>query len=650
MFGSARCGLLVVLGLIVPGVARTQFPVRDTLAAVVVTATRVPMKTASPTATSTVLDGAELRAAGITRVSDALRLVPGASIVQSGPTGSQSSLFLRGGNSNYVRVLIDGVAVNEAGGAFDFSSLTTANIDRIEIVRGAASVLYGSDAVTGVIQLFTNAGRGTPRAHMMYGRGSRGATRAEIGFSGGDSRGGISFGAARETTNGILAFNNRNVNDVLSASVRVSPDLLTDGKLTARWSSALYQYPTDYTGAVVDHNSEQTDHRLTVGFDGGRRIGSFSELRLALSSNEYLPRTNDGSDSAGDTLGFYGYYSRAVRTRRAADVRLNIHYQRRGVLTLGAEFSRDRERSSSRSLSEYGPSTDAFEAARHNSAYFLQLLGDATSRTSYSIGTRLDRNSAFGTFYTARAAGSYILDANNRVRAAYGNAFKAPSFFENFATGFTVGNRQLRPERSRSAELGIESATMGGRMVTNLTGYRQWFTDVIQYAGTAPAPGAPNYYNIAAATSNGIELATEYRPDAFTVLRASYDWTWARATKAGFDQTTGASYVVGERLIRRPARTTRVSMVRTLPGSSSLSVSALRVGERADRDYAVFPVAAITLPSYTKIDLGAIFPLRGEAAMTVRIDNLWNASFEEVARYGAPGRTFFVGVRTGSGH
>src|SRR5205823_5874878 len=135
--------------------ATAQSPDTAQLRTVVVSASKVPRPAASLSQAVTVLSGDDLRARGIARVSDALREVPGASLVQSGSFGALTSLFLRGGESRYTKVLIDGVAVNAAGGFFDFSHLTTDNIDRIEIVRGPASVLYGADAATGVVQIFT---------------------------------------------------------------------------------------------------------------------------------------------------------------------------------------------------------------------------------------------------------------------------------------------------------------------------------------------------------------------------------------------------------------------------------------------------------------------------------------------------------------
>ncbi len=197
---------------------------RDTLSAVVVTATRVPVMTAAPTASVTVLRGDDLRAQGITRVLDALRLVPGADIVASGPIGSQASLFMRGGNSNYVRVLVDGVPVNDAGGTFDFSTLGTDNIDRIEIVRGPASVIYGSDAMTGVIQIFTKDGRGPTATSALVGGGSRGEVRGDLAFRGGSATSGYSLSGAHEASNGTYAFNNGFRNDDMSGALRLTPE------------------------------------------------------------------------------------------------------------------------------------------------------------------------------------------------------------------------------------------------------------------------------------------------------------------------------------------------------------------------------------------------------------------------------------------
>jgi vitamin B12 transporter len=157
----------IVAGLALALTAATSLPaqeVEDTtrLKELVVTATRIPTPPDAVVSSITIIRGEELRARGIHFLQDALREVPGATVVQVGSFGGVSSLFLRGGESDYVKVLVDGVPVNQSGGAYNFANLTTDNLDRIEVLRGPASVLYGSDAVSGVVQVFTRRGQGRP--------------------------------------------------------------------------------------------------------------------------------------------------------------------------------------------------------------------------------------------------------------------------------------------------------------------------------------------------------------------------------------------------------------------------------------------------------------------------------------------------------
>ena len=625
-------------------------PPRDSLAAVVVTATRVPIATAAPVAASTVLKGDDLRAQGITRIEDALRLVPGAQVVSNGPVGSQTSLFLRGGNSNYVRVLVDGVPVNSAGGAFDWASLTMDNVDRIEVVQGPASVLYGSDAVTGVVQIFTRDGRGPLATHAYAGAGSHGGRRAELGWTGGNNNAGFTLNGSHSYTDGILAFNNSFLDDVLSASLRLAPDPYTDVRFAMRWSSQDYHYPTESDGSVTDRNAEQTDHRLVASIDAGRRLSSRADFRVTLASNEYLPRSNDGPDSPADTNGFFGYFSRQVETRRSGDARLNLRYGARGVFTIGEEIVTDRENQTSLSLSSYGNSPGAFEASRHNSATFIQAVGDATDKFSYVIGGRLDKNSAFGTFQTMRASAAYILGAQARIRASVGSAFTAPSFYQNFAAGYVTGNPNLLPEHSRSAELGFDTFLADGKLTLKTTGFFQQFHDIIDYSGNAPF-GTPSYYNVAAADANGVEVEMLYSAGGGVTLSGGYTYTATRSTKAGFDSTTGASYVPGQPLIRRPKNSWNLSALQSYANGSRLTLVAAYVGERADRDYVPYPAVPSTLPGYTKVDFSFVQPLpsriRGGVTLEGRVDNLFDAKYDEVMHFRAPGRMLFIGVRVG---
>ena len=210
---------LLLLALIV------QQP-RDTvvLKPVVVTATRVPVSADLVVSAVTVLRGTDLVARGIRTVAQALETVPGAHVIETGSFGGQTSLFMRGGESDYTKVLLDGVPLNQAGGFIDLAHLTTDNVDRIEIVRGPVSVLYGTDAVTGVVQVFTRTGQGSPVMGAELRGGTYGAADVALDVVGGSQRVSYSARLSRFEADGLYAFNNNYRNTIGSARIQVTPD------------------------------------------------------------------------------------------------------------------------------------------------------------------------------------------------------------------------------------------------------------------------------------------------------------------------------------------------------------------------------------------------------------------------------------------
>src|SRR3954462_5608185 len=177
---------------------------------VVVTATRTPLAIGDLPASVTVLQGSDLRARGVTSVADALREVPGVAVVRSGSFQGVTSVFTRGGQSTYTKVLVDGVPMNQPGGFFDWSTLSTDNVERIEIVRGPSSVVWGSDAVTGVVNIITRSGRGGPRMMASARAGTYGSMDAEAQVSSSSTAATYSVGLANHQSNGIYALNNGN--------------------------------------------------------------------------------------------------------------------------------------------------------------------------------------------------------------------------------------------------------------------------------------------------------------------------------------------------------------------------------------------------------------------------------------------------------
>lgn len=638
---------LVLVALVAAPLGAQQSPSDSTvLPATVITATRIPTAADAQTSTVTVLEGAALRSEGITHVGDALRRVPGIAMARSSSFGSQHTVFMRGGQGNYVRVLVDGVPLNEPGGTLDLGRLTLDDVERIEVVRGPASVLYGSEAVTGVVQIFTRSGGGPTRLRSEVGAGSFNALRGSLGGSGSMGSLGWSLQADRHATDGVLAFNNAYRNDGVSAALSYALGAKTDLRLTTRYNSSMYQYPTGSAGSLDDRNAERTEHRVMAGVDVGQKWTSRLETRVQYTAMDLLPRTNDGPDTPGDTLGFFGYYARGAVKRRLLDTRTTARLGAAQFLTIGAEWSRDQERTTSVSLSEFGDFPDALRAARENRAVYAQAHGERGALT-YTLGGRLDENSAFGSFQTMRLGAGWRLSSAVRLRGSAGSAFKAPNFFENFAGGFTVGNRDLRPETSRSADLGLEFTLPRGAAL-QLTGFTQRFKNLIQYNGAVPF-GDPNYENIAAANAGGVEAEATLPSVLGIVTVVGHTWTDTRVAAAGFDSSATANFVAGGRLLRRPEHVTTVQMRRTFGGVGTFTAAVVRTGDREDRDFATFPATIVVLDPFTTVDLAADLRLPSRmgtgARLVLRAENLGNVRYQQVAGFASPGRILYAGLR-----
>ncbi|HSA56424.1 MAG TPA: TonB-dependent receptor [Gemmatimonadaceae bacterium] len=641
--------LAAIVTLLLRGaLAPAQEPDSTALPRVVVTATREPVAIAGDALAATVLHHQDLARLGVRDVADALRLVPGLAVVRTGGAGAQSSLFLRGGESDFTRVLVDGVPVNDAGGAIDLSWLSLANVDRIEVVRGPASVLYGSDAVAGVVQIFTRDGSGGPAWTVAAESGRFGSTRGDATLGIGGAWGSLSFGAARERSEGMLPFNNAFRQDGLSARARVG--IATGGTLAAaaRHGRDEYHYPTDGAGRVVDRNAFRRDRRTLVSAELSQPVGSRARAVIALSALEGRLRTDDAPDSPDDSVGFYAYESSATSRRRVADTRLSVSLAGASLLTVGAEWMREAVRSAD--SSNFSTVRSAFRAERFNRAYYVQWLAEP-GRLSFSAGARYDDNDVFGVFRTARVAAAFRPWAGGILRASAGGAFKAPTFLESFSSAFSVGNPDLVPERSRSWELGVRQALAGGRAQVAVTWFDQRFRDLIQY--TFVSPELPNYFNVAAASARGMEV--EASGALTTVLRATVAATLlrTRVDDAGFDTGEGATFVQGQRLLRRPARGATLTLSAT-PGARTTADLVIRhVGARHDRDFATFPTEPVVLDAYTRTDVSVSHLLvTGDAGvgarLFARLENLLGERYEEVTNFGMPGRVLTVGLRLSS--
>jgi vitamin B12 transporter len=638
--------VLVVAGL--PDRARSQAQDTVQLRTVVVSASKVPKPATSLTQPVTVLSGEDLRARGVTRVSDALREVPGAALVQSGSYGALTSLFLRGGESRYTKVLIDGVPVNAPGGYFDFSHLTTDNIERIEIVRGPASVLHGADAVSGIVQIFTRKGSGGSRASIGVRGGTYNSVDVDADAAGSTPLGGFSVGAAHHSTDGILPFNNQYRNGTLSAALTLPRSAAGDANVSARYTTAEFHYPTDFTGQPVDSNSYRVQHRLTIGLDAGRNLSSNIQARILAATNDVNDLTEDiaipfgGSEQQHSAFRSRGY-------RRSAEGRIAFFLPADATITVGGAYEREHENSSNGSGAVGGPTvqTDSFDASRHNIAYYSELLGNLTERFSYTLSGRVDDNSDYDRFSTYRIGVNAGVLPAIRVRASLSTAFNAPAFNQLRPTLYTTGSPNLRPERIRSAEIGVITSLRPELLQLSASYFTQRFSELIQFVNGGPPTFMGSYANLTAATSNGYEAELQVSPVRNWRGSASYTIVNPRVTEV--DPAYQGGNRVGDALIRRASHSGSFVVSYARPSSTSFGASISVVGKRPDIDFARFPSPVVTLPSYTKLDLSTELPLtrfrRGGLTLSGRIENVLDKRYEDVLHYAAPGRTILIGAR-----
>ncbi len=595
---------------------------------VVVTATRVPVAADRVASAVTVLRGSDLVARGIHTVAAALETVPGAHVVQTGSFGGQTSLFVRGGESDYTKVLLDGVALNQAGGAIDLANLTTDNVDRIEIVRGPVSVLYGTDAVTGVIQIFTRSGQGPARFGADVAAGTYGSTRGAVDIAGGTQTIGYSARVSRFSSDGLYPYNNQYRNSVVSAGVRVAPDARTDASLTYRYGDDIYHFPTDGFGAPVDSNQRAAERGPLLSLNAHRVLGQHLDARVTAGVKEARLFYNDEPDSPGEDV---TYWSRDFVRRATTSALLTWHAAERVAVSGGIELEAERQRGTSQfssTLSGSGP-LDTIAVRRNNNGYFGQAVL-TVGAAAVTVGGRLDANSQFGTHATYRAGLVYRID-QFRVRLSGGTGFKEPTFFENFAHGFVTGNPDLKPERSQSWEAGVE------RGAVTLTYFNQRFRDLIEY-DPGPPPGVPNYYNVGDAIADGIEANGGTNVGHHVALSLSYTYLHTRVEKSGSSNPNGL-FVPGKPLVRRPAHTVAPQVVVTLGARARVIVGGRWVGKRDD-----VGAQRVTLPPYTRVNLSGEYTV-GSFVLSGSLENAFNDQAQEINGFRPLGRTVLLGVR-----
>lgn len=576
---------------------------------IVVTATRTEIPRSQIPGSVTVITEKDIVSGQASTVSDLLRNISGIDIVQQGGSGKTTSIFIRGGGSGHTLVLIDGVRVNSTTtGGFDFADLALDNIERIEIIRGPLSTLYGSDAISGVIQIFTKRAK-TSSASVSFEGGSYGTTRETISTEVKKDRYDLSLAASRMDTEGFSAVKSGSERDgyqhtTLSSRIGIFPGSATRIDMTARLSES----KTELDGWNVDDPNYQQQRRWNVlGIAISSPITSVWNHKLSLSSS-------DDRLVGLDVDTPFNRYTIDMGTR-TVDWQHNIRTNEGSQLTFGYEWQR-RE----------GRNQGNFSKAFSNQALYMQDQRGLGAPVQLLAGVRWDENTIYESAFTYRVGLSYLQTESVRWHAQYGTGFRGPSLNDLFWPG--VGNPYLRPEKSDGWEVGVEQS-LSDRFSLSLNYYENVFKDLIQWAPIDPSDPSSLWIpqNVGRAVSSGWEGELRWAPVSFIHLTGNYI----------YDDTEDREN--GGYLIRRPLNKYNAEMKIGSP-NKNLALRFLHVGRRFDAQGNQNPLSA-----YDRVDLAGSYRVTGQLEIFGRIENLLDKEYEEARGYGVAGFSTYGGLR-----
>ena len=673
--------------------------VSDTL---VVTASRSPQSRASVTESVTSFARADIQALGSASIADVIRFVPGVNLEATGREGALTSMFSRGGESDYNLVLIDGVRANLSGGSFDFSRISAAEIERLEVVRGAQSSLWGSDAMGSVVHIFTNRSSpaGPAQVSGAIQAGSFGTVRSNARVNGGIGngsyyQGGFSYRMSDGAFADLLPEDDQFDQATIDAAAGTTIGNRATLRGTIRYSDASGRsvgqitYGSRDTGTTYDSEdlSAQVDltHAVGTRFTGAASFNYFRYESLSADTvadppvstyavlegtpNAIFPngtrlvRLVDAGEFAalvaagalpapgqflGSRTGGDFPFSSVAQFRRPAfryqgDVLFGPHR-----LSAGYEWER-----------ETNPLTAGFEL--DNNAAFIQQQIAINDRWFATVGGRVDAKESYDTFFSPKlSVGGYLVPLRQgglsslKVFGNLGKGIKSPTFGERFGGSFADPAPDLKVERARTGDVGVEATLAGQRFRTMVTYFNNDYVDQIAFRSGVVGDGQPEFINIDGSKADGweIEWALQ-RPAAGFTGAVTYALVDNRVVT---NISTSQQFQPGQPLLRRPKHSGTVRAAYVY-GPISAHVDARIIGQRHDNSFLslrTVPNAerpnAITTditvnPRYSVVGIGADY--RAHRALTVflRIDNVGDSDYESALGYPGLPRSVAAGLR-----
>ena len=582
-----------------------------------------------PPGASSVTTAVDIERDQLRTAPDALSAVPGLNIVQSGSAGGQTSVFMRGTNSNHTKVLIDGIDVSDPSNpnrSFDFGQLLTSDIERIEVLRGPQSGLYGADAVGGVISITTKKGSGPAKLTGTLEGGSFGTFNQTAGISGSYDRFDYAFNVAhfRATDTPVTPVNLLppgrqaigNYYDNVTFSTKLGADVTENLRfnVVARHTDATLRFTgDDFSFFPSVPAAMQSTQHVKQFFTRGEAVVTLLDGRLVnyLGVNytdhwNWLkaPDPSTPSINTGDRVKF--------------DWRSQIGLMPGQTLVVGAEHETERLE------------TKTLTAENGNKAGFVELQSEFFGRLFVASNVRYDDNDRFGGHATWRVAPAFLVPVTDtKLKASYGTGFKAPTLSQMFVDfpPFFFGNPNLKPEQSTGYDVGFEQPLLNDRVRFGATYFHNDITNLIVTNATFDS-----YANVGQATTEGVEtFAAAVLTDR---LKVRGDYTYTRAV----DATTGLE------LLRRPKHKASMTVAWNPYEPLVLSATVLHVGSWIDGNRS-FSIPRLTAPGYTVVNVAANYTVNQHMKLFARADNLFDEKYQNPTGFERPGLGVYAGMR-----
>lgn len=610
-------------------------------ASVIVTAQAQPAEASNSTIPVTVVTREEIDQQAATSLPDLLSTQPGFSLARTGPEGGQTTLFLDGGNSNHTKVLLDGAPMNGSGGFTDYSNMALDNVDKIEVIHGGESAIYGSDAVAGVIQVFTHrgetrtpeldvegdggsfsTGHGSAQVSGLLGRLDYDAGTSYLSTVGQGPNdffynrglsGNIGYKFSDTDTLRIVVRNNTSDAGIPGQTLLIPPDLTQDNNLHDFFASAVWNFQT---GA---HWNWQVS-------------GNEADLRgVDTETNPSFPFV------ARDQFNRAGFTAQTTYVFRNA------------ALTGGYEYEVENGFPSALGSSVH--------VRRNNMGGYLDGKWQVTRRLTLNAGARAEDNASFGTRVVPRAGAAYLLRAgagfwgDTRIHAFYGQGIVEPRLDQSFGTDPCFpGNPNLRPEESRTGSTGIDQSMASGRLVLSADYFYNQLYNVISFGFLNNPPpacifGAGTFFNTDSARAFGGNISLKARPTRWLSLAGNYSYDDTKVLAA--PNASDPAEQVGNRLLRRPLNSGSVILNFEM-GRFNANASGYFVGPRTDSAFLQFlgiDTVQMPNPGYARFDVAASYRAQKHVTLFVRVHNLLNRQYQDALGYPALGREILGGVK-----